>query len=50
MSITIGIDIGGTFTDVVSLDNESGELQYTKVNSTSPQARRRLHEGRRQRP
>ena len=36
MSITIGIDIGGTFTDVVSLDNESGELQYTKVNSTPP--------------
>ena len=36
MSITIGIDIGGTFTDVVSLDNESGELQYAKVNSTPP--------------
>ena len=36
MSITIGIDIGGTFTDVVSLDNESGELQYTKVHSTPP--------------
>ena len=36
MSITIGIDIGGTFTDVVSLDDDSGELRYTKVNSTPP--------------
>ena len=30
----IGIDIGGTFTDVVVLDEESGELQVTKVAST----------------
>lgn len=36
MSITIGIDIGGTFTDVVALDNVSGELRYAKVNSTPP--------------
>ena len=30
----IGVDIGGTFTDVVVLDEESGELQVTKVAST----------------
>ena len=30
----IGVDIGGTFTDVVVLEEESGELQVTKVAST----------------
>lgn len=30
----IGVDIGGTFTDVVVLDEDSGELQATKVPST----------------
>ena len=30
----IGIDIGGTFTDVMVLDEDSGELQVTKVAST----------------
>ena len=30
----VGVDIGGTFTDVVVLDEESGELHVTKVAST----------------
>ena len=30
----IGVDIGGTFTDVVVLDEESGEFRVTKVAST----------------
>ena len=30
----VGVDIGGTFTDVVVLDEDSGELQVTKVAST----------------
>ena len=33
-SIRIGIDTGGTFTDVVALDEESGELVTTKTPST----------------
>ncbi len=37
MTLSIGIDIGGTFTDVVSMDAESGQLQYTKVSSTPPE-------------
>ncbi|MEJ8571613.1 hydantoinase/oxoprolinase family protein [Microbaculum marinum] len=34
MSITIGIDIGGTFTDVVSLDTEGNVAAFAKVAST----------------
>ena len=30
----VGVDIGGTFTDVVVLDEESGEFRVTKVAST----------------
>ncbi|MEE9249257.1 MAG: hydantoinase/oxoprolinase N-terminal domain-containing protein, partial [Dehalococcoidia bacterium] len=37
MTLSIGIDIGGTFTDVVSMDAASGHLQYTKVSSTPPE-------------
>lgn len=34
MAIVIGIDIGGTFTDIVALDTNSGNLAATKVPST----------------
>ena len=34
MSILIGIDIGGTFTDVVALDSQTGAFRVTKVSST----------------
>lgn len=36
MSITVGIDIGGTFTDVVAYDHSRQQLHYTKVPSTPP--------------
>jgi len=34
MSVRAGVDTGGTFTDLVVFDEESGELQMTKVLST----------------
>jgi N-methylhydantoinase A len=34
MSVIIGIDIGGTFTDVVGFDTNGGRLHVTKVSST----------------
>jgi len=34
MALVIGIDIGGTFTDVVALDDSSGKITSTKVAST----------------
>ena len=33
-SIVIGVDVGGTFTDIVSLDEEAGEVCVEKVPST----------------
>lgn len=36
MSIRIGVDTGGTFTDVVLYDEETRELQITKTPSTPP--------------
>ena len=30
----VGIDIGGTFTDIVTVNNETGEIAATKVPST----------------
>jgi len=33
-SVRVGIDIGGTFTDVVLLDDASGEVRITKLPST----------------
>jgi N-methylhydantoinase A len=37
MALNIGVDIGGTFTDVVALDTASGELLCAKVNTTPPE-------------
>ena len=34
MGLLVGIDIGGTFTDIVGLDTNSGKLTVTKVPST----------------
>jgi N-methylhydantoinase A/oxoprolinase/acetone carboxylase beta subunit len=34
MSLTVGIDIGGTFTDVVALDRDTHATHFTKVQST----------------
>lgn len=34
MSVTVGIDVGGTFTDLIMLDDVSGEVQISKVPST----------------
>lgn len=33
-SVVIGVDVGGTFTDIVSLDEEAGEIRVEKVPST----------------
>ena len=30
----VGIDVGGTFTDLVLVDDESGEIKLAKVPST----------------
>ena len=32
----VGVDIGGTFTDLVALDASTGELRSCKVPSTPP--------------
>ena len=46
--IRIGIDTGGTFTDVVAFDEDSGELVTTKTPSHAGQPGRRLHRRHRQ--
>ena len=33
-SIVIGVDVGGTFTDILALDETSGEVRVAKVPST----------------
>ena len=32
--ISVAVDVGGTFTDVCVLDDESGDIQVAKVPST----------------
>ena len=49
-AVTIGIDVGGTFTDVVALDHSSGELTALKVPSTSGELARGVLEGLAQLP
>ncbi|MDF2757859.1 MAG: hydantoinase/oxoprolinase family protein, partial [Thermomicrobiales bacterium] len=34
MSLRLGIDIGGTFTDLVTMDESSGQLAMLKTPST----------------
>ena len=46
--IRIGIDTGGTFTDVVAFDEDSGELVTTKTPSTPEQPGRRVPRRHRQ--
>ncbi|MFK7966286.1 MAG: hydantoinase/oxoprolinase family protein [Burkholderiaceae bacterium] len=35
-SITLGVDVGGTFTDIFALDEAAGRVHITKVPSTRP--------------
>ncbi len=45
MSVLIGIDIGGTFTDVVALDSQTGGISVTKVPSTPDEYARGFFNG-----
>jgi N-methylhydantoinase A len=49
-TVTIGIDVGGTFTDVVALDHSRGTLTALKVPSTSGELARGVLEGLAQLP
>ena len=33
-SLTVGIDVGGTFTDLLAIDSASGEVKLAKVPTT----------------
>ena len=48
--IRVGIDTGGTFTDVVAFDEDTGELVTTKTPEHPGQPRRRLHRRHREGP
>src|SRR3954465_2812173 len=45
--ILIGVDVGGTFTDLVAWDSESGQLRIVKVPSTPPEFERAVIEAAR---
>src|SRR6185436_5225640 len=42
--LLIGVDVGGTFTDLVCLDRSSGELRVVKLPSTPPEFHRAVIE------
>ena len=41
----VGVDIGGTFTDLVVLDEETGALERIKTLTTAAGARGRIPQG-----
>src|SRR5262245_42070596 len=45
MSVRIGVDVGGTFTDFVCFDEAKGELKLLKVPSTPREPHRAVIEG-----
>jgi N-methylhydantoinase A len=38
MPVTVGVDVGGTFTDLILVDDQNGEVKISKVPSTDNQA------------
>ena len=48
MSIRIGVDVGGTFTDIVRFDQREGRLRLLKIPSTPGQPHQAVLEGTRQ--
>lgn len=44
-SIRIGVDVGGTFADLISVDEESGRITVDKVPSTPDDPARGVVEG-----
>ena len=49
-SMTLGIDVGGTFTDVLALDHRHGALTALKVPSTGAEPARAVLQGLAQLP
>ena len=45
MSVRMGVDVGGTFTDIVCFDEERGRLDLLKVPSTPAEPHRAVVEG-----
>jgi len=45
MSLRVGIDIGGAFTDLYAVDTETKKVKWTKVESTPPEFERGVLEG-----
>ena len=40
---TVGVDVGGTFTDLILLDRESGEIRVAKLPTTTDNQRSEEH-------